>query len=57
MVSAFGIKELFREHETFIVWERVRVWEVGMEGGNFFSLHTDNLKEGETLAKGRWEQS
>lgn len=56
MVSAFGIKEL-REHETFIVWERVRVWEVGMEGGNFFSLHTDNLKEGETLAKGRWEQS
>ena len=55
MVSAIDIKELW-ECETVLVWERVRIWEVGMDRGIFFFFHTDNLKEGEALAKGRWEQ-
>lgn len=54
MVSAIDTKELW-ECETFLVWERVKVWEVGMDRRNFF--HTDNLKEGEALPKGRWKQS
>lgn len=55
MVSAIDIKELW-ECETFLVRERVRVWEVDTDKRNFF-FHTDNLKEGKALAKGRWEQS
>lgn len=54
MVSAIDTKELW-ECETFLVWERVRVWEVGMDGGNFFSYWQPEGRE--ALAKGRWKQS